>query len=61
MFTESAEFYDAIYSFKDYAAEAAQIAALVRASCPQARSVLDVACDRNLRTGIRDPRFRSVP
>ncbi len=44
MFTESAEFYDAIYSFKDYAAEAAQIAALVRASRPQARSILDVAC-----------------
>jgi len=44
MFTESAAFYDAIYSFKDYAAEAAQIAALVRASCPHARSILDVAC-----------------
>jgi ubiquinone/menaquinone biosynthesis C-methylase UbiE len=44
MFTESADFYDAIYSFKDYAAEAAQIAALVRASCPHARSILDVAC-----------------
>src|SRR4051794_18215995 len=44
MFTESAEFYDAIYSFKDYAAEAAQIAALVRSAQPDARSVLDVAC-----------------
>ena len=44
MFTESAEVYDAIYSFKDYAAEAAQITALVRATHPQARTVLDIAC-----------------
>ena len=44
MFTESAEFYDAIYSFKDDTAEAAQIAALVRSVQPGARSVLDVAC-----------------
>jgi len=39
MFTESAELYDAIYSFKDYAAEAAQIAPLVRATHPQPRRV----------------------
>jgi len=44
MFTESAELYDAIYSFKDYAAESAQIAALVRAIHPEARTVLDIAC-----------------
>jgi ubiquinone/menaquinone biosynthesis C-methylase UbiE len=44
MFTESAELYDAIYSFKDYAAEAAKIAALVRAAHPGARAILDVAC-----------------
>jgi ubiquinone/menaquinone biosynthesis C-methylase UbiE len=44
MFTESAELYDAIYRFKDYAAEAAQIAALVRATHPEAHSILDVAC-----------------
>ena len=44
MFKESAEFYDAIYCFKDYATEAAQIAALVRATHPGARRVLDVAC-----------------
>ena len=44
MFTESAELYDAIYSFKDYAAEAAQIAALVRSAHPAARTILDVAC-----------------
>jgi ubiquinone/menaquinone biosynthesis C-methylase UbiE len=44
MFTESAEFYDAIYSFKDYAGEARQIAALVRALRPDARTILDIAC-----------------
>lgn len=44
IFTESAEFYDAIYSFKDYAAEAAQIAVLVRSVQPGARAVLDVGC-----------------
>jgi len=44
MFTESADLYDAIYSFKDYAAEAVQIAAVVRANHPKARNILDVAC-----------------
>jgi SAM-dependent methyltransferase len=44
MFTESAEFYDAIYSFKDYATEAAQIADRVRSLRTNARTVLDVAC-----------------
>lgn len=45
MFTASAEFYDLIYStIKDYASEAAQIAAIVRSANPGARSVLDAAC-----------------
>lgn len=44
MFTHSAEFYDAIYSFRDYAAETAQIAGLVRSAHPDARTMLDVAC-----------------
>ena len=45
MFTESAELYDAIYfTFKDYAAEAAEIARQIRAEHPDARTVLDVAC-----------------
>ena len=45
MFSESAEFYDAIYfQFKDYAAEAADIARRIRAAKPDARTVLDVAC-----------------
>jgi ubiquinone/menaquinone biosynthesis C-methylase UbiE len=45
MFTEPAELYDAIYfSFKDYGAEAASIAARIRAEHPSAHTVLDVAC-----------------
>ena len=45
MFSASAEFYDLIYSaFKDYEAEAAQIANLLRHLNPRCRTVLDVAC-----------------
>lgn len=44
MFSESAELYDAIYAFKDYAAEAARVAAIVRAAHPSARTLLDVGC-----------------
>ena len=44
MFSESAEFYDVIYSFKDYTAEAAEVAALVRSHSPHARTILDVGC-----------------
>jgi len=45
MFTESAELYDLIYSsFKDYGAEAIQIATLLRTIHPGCKTVLDVAC-----------------
>lgn len=45
MFSESAGLYDLIYaSFKDYAAEAAQIASLLRRVHPPCHTVLDVAC-----------------
>ncbi len=45
MFTESAELYDLIYSsFKDYRAEAAQIAGLLRSFHPACRRLLDVGC-----------------
>jgi SAM-dependent methyltransferase len=40
MFSNSAEIYDAVYSFKDYAAEAERVHALI----PEASSLLDVAC-----------------
>jgi ubiquinone/menaquinone biosynthesis C-methylase UbiE len=45
MFSQTPDLYDAIYrSFKDYAAEAEQIAGLLKAIAPNARTVLDVAC-----------------
>jgi ubiquinone/menaquinone biosynthesis C-methylase UbiE len=45
MFTESAEFYDAIYAAKkDYRAESAHVAAIVRDAVPGAQTLLDVAC-----------------
>jgi len=45
MFDASAEYYDLLYStFKDYAAETAAVAALLRRLNPACRTVLDVAC-----------------
>ena len=45
MFSASADVYDLIYSsFRDYPAETAQLAALIRAAHPAARRILDVAC-----------------
>jgi len=43
-FVESAQLYDAIYHFKDYARECERIAELIGESVPGARTVLDVAC-----------------
>lgn len=45
MFSESAEFYDAIYSrLKDYRAESQRLAELIRSRRPDATRLLDVAC-----------------
>jgi SAM-dependent methyltransferase len=44
MFTNSARFYDAIYSFKDYEAESRQLQALIEERSPGAATLLDVAC-----------------
>ena len=45
MFTASAELYDAIYfAFKDYVAEAGDIAERVQRLSPSARTILDVGC-----------------
>ena len=44
MFTQSAQFYDARYHFKDYAAAAEQLHTLIRQICPGAATLLDVAC-----------------
>ena len=44
MFSESTDLYDRFYHEKDYRAEAAYVAAVVRGHVPSAESVLDVAC-----------------
>ena len=45
MFAASADVYDLIYSaFKNYPAETADVAALIRKANPRAQTILDVAC-----------------
>jgi len=44
MYTRSADFYDALYAFKDYAREARQLIDVIRSRRPDAASLLDVAC-----------------
>ena len=44
MYRESARYYDAIYSFKDYAVEADAVSSRIRALKPDAATLLDVAC-----------------
>jgi SAM-dependent methyltransferase len=44
VFSRSAHLYDAVYSFKDYAAEAERLRGVIEARAPEARTLLDVAC-----------------
>lgn len=44
MFSRTARLYDALYSFKDYAVEAARVAEEIRRRFGGARTLLDVAC-----------------
>jgi SAM-dependent methyltransferase len=44
VFTRSADIYDAVYSFKDYVAEAERLHELIQARTPAASTLLDVAC-----------------
>jgi SAM-dependent methyltransferase len=44
VFDRSAEIYDAVYAFKDYAHEAQRLHELIGARSPEASSLLDVAC-----------------
>ncbi len=45
MFTKTAEFYDAIYTFKDYETEAQKLRALIKQhKQSQGNSLLDVTC-----------------
>jgi SAM-dependent methyltransferase len=44
VFTRSEEFYDAVYSWKDYDAESERLHALIEERVPGAKTLLDVAC-----------------
>lgn len=44
MFSKTAQWYDLVYSFKDYAEEVHNIRNLIRAKRPEATTILDVAC-----------------
>ncbi|MCB9302098.1 MAG: class I SAM-dependent methyltransferase [Lewinellaceae bacterium] len=44
MYTKTAKFYDALYHFKDYAAEAEKLQAFIEQLNPNAKTLLDVAC-----------------
>jgi SAM-dependent methyltransferase len=44
MFSKSAQWYDAIYGFKDYQQESTAIINLLKNEHPQAKTLLDVAC-----------------
>jgi SAM-dependent methyltransferase len=44
VFTRSADIYDALYSFKDYPAEATRLHALIEERAPNAGTLLDIAC-----------------
>lgn len=44
MFDKTPEFYDKIYSFKDYEDEARKLRTMIQGECPEAHSILDVAC-----------------
>jgi ubiquinone/menaquinone biosynthesis C-methylase UbiE len=44
MFTQSAAFYDLIYSWKNYRQEVDRLLGIIRARVPEAKTILDVAC-----------------
>ena len=57
MFERSAHLYDALYSWKDYAAETSKINELVQRLHPEARTLLDVACGTGKHLELLQERF----
>lgn len=57
MFTMTAEYYDRIYAWKDYAGEVARIRALIEQRHPAARTLLDVACGTGEHARLLSSRF----
>ncbi len=52
MFRHSARFYDALYSWKDYAGECDRLRELIAERAPGARTMLDVACGTGLHLAL---------
>lgn len=44
MFTQSADIYDLLYSFKDYQQEAGEIIKMIKSHRPDCKTVLDIGC-----------------
>ena len=44
MYTDSSEFYDLIYSFKDYQKESFEIIEIIKAKRPECKNILDIGC-----------------
>lgn len=57
MFSKSARFYDAIYSFKDYASESTAVRDMIVERKPDAKTLLDVACGTGLHMEHLTERF----
>lgn len=62
MFSETAELYDAVYSWKDYAAESEFLHRIIQDRSPGASTLLDVACGtgKHLRYLVADYRVEGV-
>lgn len=58
MFSKSARFYDAIYSFKDYPGESERLESIITMRRPGAKTLLDVACGTGMHLSSLKRHFR---
>src|SRR5687768_17158732 len=58
MYGRSVEYYDALYSFKDYDAAVATLRGVLDRVAPDAQTLLDVACGTGLHAQRLEERYR---